>query len=111
MCENCWDKYGHHVIDTPVVRDAAAAIASLYEVARSGGRLHIVVDDWNLDDDNLDFCEDLIKNEPDRDDSDFGGEEPDQRDRERACLGALRRLTEAERGAALALADGFWAAP
>ena len=108
MCENCWDKYGHHIIDTPAIQAAAETIRRLYEVAAGGGRLHIVVDDWNLEDHHLDFCAGLIERDPDWRDPYFGDEDPEQRGLEQACLQALRSLTLAERGSALALAEGFW---
>jgi hypothetical protein len=104
------------------VRAAAAAIAEVYEHSCVGGNLHIVLDDWNLEDGNLEFCDGCITGagqmplEPDaheahqrynrekRDNPD----PPEQLAAERRCHDLLKVLTEEERASALALNDGFW---
>lgn len=58
MCESCWIAMGAPAIVTESTRAASQAIARLYEENRVGGALHIVTDDWNLDDESLQWCYD-----------------------------------------------------
>jgi hypothetical protein len=97
MCEECWATYGNPQIDTPQVRHAAVMIDALYVDHLVGGHLHIVVDDWNLEDGFLSFC---AMDAEER----SGGYDPD----EQACADALLALTEEERASALGLQEGFW---
>jgi hypothetical protein len=105
MCLDCWDGYGSPAIDTPDVRLAAKLIADVYEFSCVGGNLHIAIDDWNLDDEDLDFCHDAIRK------IDVHEAPPDQLNAEWAALIALRDLTEEGRASALALHNGFWTLP
>lgn len=45
---------------------AHALMCGIYELAPSGGAAHIVTDDGNLRDSDLDFCMELCGREPDR---------------------------------------------
>lgn len=101
MCRNCWEEFDCPKIDTPRVREAAAAIRDVYEHNCVGGHLHIVVDDWNLGDDNLKWCGGAIAKN-----LHHAGRE--QLACEARCFALLRALTEDERASALALYDGFW---
>jgi hypothetical protein len=101
MCIQCWNEFGRVQIDSAAVREAAASIAKVYEFSCVGGNLHIAIEDWNIEDDNLDFCAKSI-----RENVDEAG--PEQLDAEARCLGLLRALTEDERASALAFHDGFW---
>ncbi|SRR5581483_441698 len=122
MCYGCWEDYGKPIIDTEAVSAAAAAVADVYEYACTGGNLHIVLDDWNVEDSDLDFCNQCIMgagvmplggstvaahlryNEQKRANPD----PPEQLAAERRCHDLFRALTEEERASALALHDGFW---
>jgi len=88
---SCWRELGSPQIDSPAVRDAAHLIGRVYHFAITGGGLHIVVDDYNLDDADLDSC----LGQP-------------LSTIERKCGEALRRMTVAERASALGLFDGYW---
>lgn len=102
MCLACYEEYGSPKIDNPTVRAAAEAIGKVYDFADTGGNLHIAIDDWNLDDDDLDFCgESIAKN-------DVHEAPPDQLAAEGYCLGLLKAMSEDERASALAIHDGFW---
>jgi len=81
----------------------ADLIAAVYEHHPCGGGLHIVLDDWNLDDASLATCADLIRNPA------FPDVTRKQLAAERACLRALQAMTEEERGSALAIHDGYLA--
>jgi hypothetical protein len=101
VCLDCWDAHDSPAIDTPAVRAAARRIADVYEHSCVGGHLHIVIDDWNLEDDDLAYCEGSIR-------ENVHGDPPEQLAAERSALAALHGLSEAERASALALHDGFW---
>jgi hypothetical protein len=64
MCYECWEEEGKPQIDTPAVREAAAAVGAVYELNGVGGNLHIVLDDWNLEDGSVEFCDRQIANQP-----------------------------------------------
>ena len=90
MCRSCWDEAGQPAIDTPEVRRAVRLIEDVFHESGVGGKLHIVIDDWNVEQEHLDFCAGRVVTEA-----------------ERRCHGALNELSEAERMSALALHGGF----
>lgn len=94
MCAGCWAEAGSPKIDNEKTRAAAAAIDRVYEFSGAGGNLHIVVDDWNLEDSSLEWCKvNAIVSEQD----------DEKREAEMACYTALRELTEEERYSAMAI--------
>ncbi len=101
MCLSCWQERGSPAVDTPAVREAARAVRWLYEFAGAGGGMHIVVDDWNLDDD-IAWCLDPLQN------LSHHSEDPAERALEIYAGLALLVLSEEERASALALNDGWW---
>lgn len=105
MCYSCWERAGGPTLDTPAVHDAAALIAKVYEQSCVGGGLHVIVDDWNVEDDhfNTDAEQWIEENAHDLDEAGLAVE--------RACYAALKALTEAERYSALALYEGYYARP
>lgn len=101
MCQNCWVEYYDSVqIDTPLVRATAAAIEAVYDYSMSGGRLHVIVDDFNLEDHNIEFAEKYLQEN--------AAETPEQHQVESYCLGLLKNMSIPERASALALKEGFW---
>ena len=102
MCYSCWDNYGKSIIDTPAVREAAAAVHEVYVYSCAGGNLHIVLDDWNVEGGNLAFCQEKIS------EGGYEGCTAEQLAVEQRCLDIFKKLTEEERASALALADGYW---
>lgn len=100
MCANCWEELGSSQIDSAAVRAAATAIRAVYDHSCVGGHLHIALDDWNLDDGNLESCGQWLDEDPDADIK--------QADAERHCLRLLKAMPEDERESALALHYGFW---
>lgn len=100
MSYDIWQEHGGLTLDTPEVRKAAAAVKALYDEewlpldnAHSvGGRLHVVVEDYNLEDSFLDYCQ----------------ESETFDEFEQAAYDALRPLSVEERASALALKDGYW---
>lgn len=90
MCYRCWEEYGKpKIINQRVLRAAA-----MVDKVNPFGRFHIVVEDFNIEDDNVDFC--------------LGEPIPDHEDPIDREFGALfRLLSENERATALAIDSGF----
>lgn len=105
MCQGCWEKYGSPRIVNEKTKAAAELISGVYDHGACGGGLHIVVDDWNLDDASVDFCGDLVEGPGYPREFHAGAE---QIEAERACLRALKDMTVIERASALALYDGYF---
>lgn len=113
MCYGCWEERGKPQDDSPEVKIVADLIRKVYECSIVGGNLHIVIDDWNLDDASLQFCSNQINaggyKKPNPDKWDLAMESTPQQLRvERECCDALLKLSETQRASALALYDGFW---
>lgn len=66
------------------------AISNVYKFHECGGSLHIAIDDGNLDDASLNFCEKYVNNNG-------GNFSQEQLIVERECLNLLRQLSEDER--------------
>jgi hypothetical protein len=102
MCMECWEKKGSPSIVNEKTKAAAELIAEVYNHHNSGGYLHIVVDDWNIDYDSIAWCQNYIKHPVS-----YHERTPEQIEAELACVNALLELTEDEVGSALAIHDGF----
>lgn len=91
MCESCWAGYGSPKINTPAVIDMAA------RMKKEGGygRFHIVIEDFNIDDDDIRFCRDEADDKP-------------ITDEEVRLANDMLAMTVEERASALALCDGYW---
>lgn len=87
MCEQCYIDYGAPTKFTPAVLNIAAELKSADHL----GGLHIVVDDWNLEDESIEYC----------------AASDEASEAEKALAARLRLLDIDERATALALADGF----
>lgn len=122
MCYGCWEEAGKPQIDNEKVRAAVPLIAEVYGYSCVGGNLHIVLDDWNIEDGNLEFCSGCINgagvmpledgaadcHQRYNDEKRKNPDPPDQLAAERACCDAFMAMTEDERSSALALYDQFW---
>lgn len=88
MCQGCWEEAGSPSMWSPKIAALAEAAASIDHY----GAFHIVVEDWTLEDESLDFClaEDRLL--------------PPERD----WLLGLQALTEPQRYSAMVLSLGFW---
>lgn len=99
MCENCYhEEYG---APTEITENAVAIsmlVKRLYQLAPTGGRCHIVTDDWNLDDESLRYCQDCVTHARIRD---------EQWGLESAVLELMASVPVQERAAGMALAEGF----
>lgn len=103
MCYGCYEEVGKPAIVNDKTKMAAELIKYLYEQdgCSAGGYAHIVTDDWNLEDGNIDLC----ITEAEKGEYEHISEEGRQ-----ACINTLKclkELTEDERYSALALVDSF----
>jgi hypothetical protein len=99
MCEGCWREYGGHAIVNERTLDAARKVGLIYEFSDVGGDAHVVVDDWNLGDDNIrwNLADGMGIHE----------HTAEQRRIVRDALEALLALPMPERVSAMAIHDGF----
>lgn len=58
MCIGCYEDAGSPAIINEKTKKAAELIQAIYshEYGCVGGTAHIVVDDWNLSDEDIDWC-------------------------------------------------------
>jgi hypothetical protein len=81
------------------IERAVRAIGIVYDHDIMGGNLHVLIDDENLDDENLEFGARAIA-------ENLADGSADQVRAEQECLAALRELTEQERYVAVARYHG-----
>lgn len=53
MCVDCWNEAGRPANQSPEIARAVELVRALYDIHPTGGPLHVVVDDWNLEDEFL----------------------------------------------------------
>ena len=103
MCYGCYEEAGKPAIVNDKTKKAAELIKDLYKQdgCGVGGYAHVVTDDWNLEDGNIDWC--ITEAEK-------GEYEHISEEGKHACINTLKYLkglTEDERYSALALVDNF----
>lgn len=92
MCINCWKAYGSHKIKNSKVEHLISAIENVLGYNLAGGNLHIVIDDWNIEDEYIQWCADnAIPQE----------ENHEQRIAEEECAQLFLSCTLPERSSAL----------
>lgn len=101
MCRECWEEYGCPKIIGNNVLEAAEAGKRVYEFNGAGGSLHILLDDWNIEDTYIDYCRQHIE-EKRSENSDA------QYEAEVVCFEKFKGLTKLERASALALMRGYY---
>ena len=101
MCFECWrDQYNSSYIINDKTKKAVKLIKEVYKYHGAGGSLHIILDDWNLEDSHVDFCGKVISlNEYD--------DPPELLDAELKCYEALKKMSIEERASALAIERGY----
>jgi hypothetical protein len=100
MCRGCWEDYGKASIVNDKTRALANAIDDVYECNGAGGNLHVVVDDFNIEDDTVESCRGDIE-------SNRWGDSDEHIAAERRCLNLLCEATVEERASALAIQYGI----
>lgn len=104
MCCKCWIENGSPSIVNEKTIETAKLIESVYEFSCVGGNCHVFIDDWNVDDDQMEDCLDVIT-------ENYHKAGPEQLAAETACLDALKSLTWEERISALVIQDGCLEVP
>ena len=87
MCLGCWETEGRPFYASP----AAQSLAAKFAEADKFGGLHIVVEDWNLEDHSIDFC--------------IASHDPTLTTKELELALSLKKLTWEERWATAILSD------
>lgn len=102
MCINCWKESGSTAFINDRVIAAAKLVKELYETddGSVGGYGHIVFDDWNTSDGDIESCLRDLGN-----DENILSEETTMASMR--ALNAFKDLSEDERESALAIVDGF----
>lgn len=105
MCKRCYEEEGSPRIVNESTVAAAAAISKVFEYSCVGGNAHVVIDDWNVEDWNINAAlrDWLPENVHDADDA--------QLEAEREALERLLALSYDERVSALAIHDQILAVP
>lgn len=103
MCRQCWeDEYGGASVINEKTIAAAKLITDVYEINSVGGALHVVLDDWNIEDEF--FGADSFKGYLEYTLFQFSAYEVKV---QRKCFDAMAALTVEGRASALALHDGY----
>ncbi|MFA6063994.1 MAG: hypothetical protein WC736_15505 [Gallionella sp.] len=82
----------------------AEVIGEIYEFSCVGGNAHIVIDDWNLNDDSIRFCLKVCE----ENESCYSKE---QINLEKVCLTTLLSMPLDQRASALAIHNGWLEIP
>lgn len=100
MCSECRVDYGSPKLDSLDIQTCAALIMQLYMLDNCGcgGVMHIITDDWNLEDEHLEFC---------REEANKLIDDYDQKDLAIRILDLMDEFTLDERASAMALFDGY----
>lgn len=105
MCYSCWEEKGSPKIVNDDVLKVAKLIEQVYNFNAVGGNLHIVLDDWNIEARNIDWC--LKKAIPEN----YHEHSDQELEIERKCATQMRKLPIKQRASALAIYDGFFKPP
>lgn len=101
MCNGCWENFESPKILNEKVKKAVRLIEKVYKYNGAGGNLHVVLDDWNIEDCHVftDFNDKYIEEHK---------ESEGQYKAEKECIAQLRLMNEKERASALAIYDGYF---
>lgn len=99
MCEDCWREKGAPADWNEDIKTAVGLIREIYQYDGAGNPLHVVLDDWNLED-----C--FIKTDAIPPGTDILALEAAQK-----LVPVFLRLTEVQRAAALAYAHDYLILP
>jgi hypothetical protein len=104
MCQGCWDEVGRPTLWNSKVKRAVELIAAVYAAEPTGGPLHAVIDDWNIDDSDI-LVEEYVAGEG------VGKCSPGADAAIRELMPLLGEMTVAERASALARGEGYFSPP
>jgi hypothetical protein len=97
MCCDCLEEYDPEPVSDEKMAEVIAAIKEVYaqEGGSTGGGLHIVLDDWNIEDYHVDYCLNWIQTDG------FYGDNHAWRAVDLRCAKLLRELTEGQRASVM----------
>lgn len=98
MCRNCWAAHGQPADWNPQIAHALHLIRTIYATESTGGPLHVVLDDWNIDDGPLQLHR-------------YDECDPQAMAAAEELVALLRRMAVAERASALAYHCGYAPVP
>jgi len=104
MCRTCYENADSPKVVNDKTKAAAQLVNDLYDTEDGGvgGYGHIVFDDWNLDDGDIDFCLKAANN------NEYSSHLCEETRRASIkALEAFKALTEDERYSALAISSNF----
>lgn len=102
MCESCWHQEGAPQIEHPRNDDVKRMFDAVYSADPCGGNLHIVLDDMNLDNDDVEYC--LKESIP----GNYANLPAEVNAIEKELGELLLTMTQQERYSAIAYAEGWW---
>lgn len=100
MCQGCYLEYGQPSLDSKEINHAAQLIRIIYQESGTGGPLHSILDDWNIENEHMEIHENLLT-ERERNYSDRLAQTS------RDLLEIFKKMTVPERASSLARAEGF----
>ena len=96
----CWKQYSEPKIVNEKTTKAATMIKQVYEYNPVGSNLHIVLDDWNLEDNHVKECLNWIGENVHK-------STPEQIEIEKELANMMLAMNMAERASALAISIGW----
>ena len=101
MCQACYEECGSPKIINDKTIKCAKLIDAIYEYSCVGSNLHIIIDDFNIEDCQIEWClTEAIK-------ENIHESDEDQLNIEIECLEALKVMTMDERASSLAIHCGW----
>lgn len=88
MCKECWEEYGSPKIKNEKIIKASIKIKEIFNISPIGGGLHLIIDQWNLEDEHLNNNWELTE-------------------KEEECLKLLKEMKLEERASCLAIVCEF----
>lgn len=106
MCMGCLEEHDAYsaLPATENMLQAASLIEELYEYHSAGGPLHVITDDFNVEDSNLAFC---LLQIPGWNDPYNAEDSPHVQWLSSKILDLLEPMTESQRGASIGIAHGY----
>lgn len=101
MCYGCYEELGKPKVKTEKVLAVVSLIEYIYSYSDTGGNAHVILDDWNLEDEYIMRCIDvaLVEN--------IYESSKTQLEIEKQCLEKFLSLSMDERASALAIFEGY----
>jgi hypothetical protein len=101
MCIDCYKEAGSPRIINNLVIDASNLIKINLGIDPLGGYAHIVIDDWNLEDEHIEYCIEAANKRS------HSWVSEESRQASLLALSSLKALSEGERYTAMAITEGF----